>query len=167
MAYCGAGFLPSEKVFIAALDPATGDDTGPNLWKVTREGDVSMQGYMLASEDRLYLPSGRSTPFIMSRADGELEGQVRGGGGTYALLTSDDELIFGPSRSGELELTSGERKTTLASFQGNHMIVAPEISYMQTEVTLAALDRRMHRDLRARQRELGASKATFANRSKN
>lgn len=164
VAYCSAGFLPSESVYIAALDAATGEDSGANLWRHAKAGDYSLQGYLLASNDKLYMPAGREPPHIFNRADGASIGQLKGGGGTYCLLTDDSQVVFGPSRSGGLELSTAEKKSAFVTFSGNHLIVHREMSYLQSDRELRALDRRLYNDLTAkrivfegRQRELSSA----------
>lgn len=150
VAYCSAGFLPSESVYIAALDAATGGDRGPNRWRHAKAGDYSLQGYLLASADKLYMPAGREPPHIFSRSNGESLGQLKGGGGTYCLLTDDSQIVFGPSRSGGLELSTAEKKSAFVTFSGDHLIVHREMSYLQAEGGLRALDRRLYNDLTAK-----------------
>ena len=84
IAYCGAGFLPSESAFLAALDAESGKVGKPGTWRHAHSGELSLQGFMLASNDRLYVPAGRSPPYIISRDAGKVSGQISGGGGPIA-----------------------------------------------------------------------------------
>ncbi len=74
VAYFGAGIFPHENVYLCA---ARADD-GRVLWKNDTishldagRNDLSPQGYLLATEDVLYVPSGRTRPKAVSRANGE------------------------------------------------------------------------------------------------
>jgi outer membrane protein assembly factor BamB len=103
VAYFGAGIFPHETVYLCAADAKTGQ----LLWKNDRisqrdagRDDLSPQGYLLANEDLLFVPSGNSLPAAFNRKTGEhvykksygwrstAGGEV---GGTQALL-SDGQL---------------------------------------------------------------------------
>ncbi len=149
VAYCCAGVFPSESVYLCAIDAAT----GRQLWR-TSMTDLPAQGYMLASATRLYVTTGRDRPVVFRRENGERIFQMTGGrgdGGTYALLTGDT-LIYGPGKTGEMFVTGEQQRDQLASFQGNHMIVAGPMSYLQTDTKLTALDRATYLDLHTQRR---------------
>jgi outer membrane protein assembly factor BamB len=74
VAYFGAGIFPHENVYLCAARAAD----GTILWRNDNlshldagRNDLSPQGYLLATEDVLYVPSGRSRPKAISRATGE------------------------------------------------------------------------------------------------
>jgi len=136
MAYCCAGVIPSETVYVCSFDAQTGS---PH-WK-TAMRDYPAEGYLLASATRLYVTTGRNRPLVFDRATGKRLTQAVGGtGGTYALLTGDT-LLFGPNKTGAVEAFDAAKKDHLASFAGDHMIVTRNISYLQTDKELSALDR--------------------------
>lgn len=152
IAYCGAGFLPSESAYLVAMDARTGKVAGPGTWRHARSGELSLQGFMLASEDRLYIPAGRSPPYIISRDAGKLQGQISGGGGTYCVLDDRQQLIYGPSRYGGLELSNAEVRKTLVTFDADHIIVTGDTSYLQTETQLRAIARHPYHEQSVRKR---------------
>jgi len=136
MVYCCAGVIPSETVYVCSFDA----QTGSSHWK-TAMRDYPAEGYLLASATRLYVTTGRNQPLVFDRATGKRLAQAIGGtGGTYALLTGDT-LLFGPNKTGNVEAFDAANKDHLASFAGNHMIVTRNISYLQTDTELSALDR--------------------------
>lgn len=150
--YCCAGVFPSETVYLCAMDAETGEE----LWKNPVE-DLPAQGYMLASESRLYVTTGRERPVVCSITDGERLFQVGGGGGgTYALLTGDT-LLYGPGKTGEMGVYGDADQ--IASFDGNHMIVTPALSYLHTDTSLQALDRTRYLDLAARSKAKNGEKS--------
>ena len=138
--YFCAGLFPIEGVVMGALDARDGTE----LWTAT-PGDLSPQGYLLASPTRLYVPRGRIAPAVFDRADGSLvnayQSAFKGDGGAYALLF-EDAFVYGPSATSALNLVGARPQDRLATFPGNHMIVKGPMSYLLGRTTLAALDRR-------------------------
>ena len=94
VAYFGAGVFPAEGLYLYAVGAAD----GKLLWKnesyaQTTRGSLAPQGYLLASADKLFVPSSRTMPGAFDRADGRFLFQRslswrRSGlfGGTYATL---------------------------------------------------------------------------------
>ncbi len=119
--YWAVGIWQSEGVFIHAMNP----DTGEIVWTNDRSGGIDMpqphgganaksgvsaQGYLLASDDQLFVPTGRAVPAAFRRDTGKFEyyrlqeNTHRGGttavlagdlfyNGGYAYLTSDGSLL--------------------------------------------------------------------------
>jgi len=99
--YYAAGIWPSDGIFLHALDARTGkvlwtnDSTGqlyipqPHGGANAHSG-VTPQGYLLATNDRLFVPTGRAVPAAFRRSDGLFEYyrlQQNGSiGGTRALV---------------------------------------------------------------------------------
>ena len=126
--YCGAGVIPSETVYLCALRADNGDE----IWK-TSMNDLPAQGYLLASSSRLYVVTGRDRPLVFDASTGKRLRQISGGtGGTYALLVGDN-LLYGPNKTGDVNLVNAESQDVLASFAGQHMIVAQPFSYLYGE----------------------------------
>ena len=148
LAYCAAGMFPSEGVLITSIEA----DTGKIKWQ-QKQTDLPAQGYMLASHTRLYVPAGRNNPVVLNRADGKRIRVVSGQGGTYALLTGDN-LVFGPGKTGTLGFVESNQSDQLATFKGNHMIVTPSRSFLQSDTDLSALDRSRYLDLARKRRPL-------------
>jgi len=146
LVYTTAGMFPSEGVHLLALDARTGTER----WRQIQT-DLPAQGYLLASRSRLYVPAGRNNPAVCDLSNGRRLRVVEGAGGTYALLT-DDMLVFGPGKTGQLGAVEEGQSDQLASFQGNHMIVAPLRSYLHSDTELSALDRQRYLAL-ARERK--------------
>jgi outer membrane protein assembly factor BamB len=133
--YFAAGLFPNQGTFLFALDA----EDGSVKWK--KQVGISPQGYILASEERLYVSTGRTNPFIFARADGESLKELPSGGGTFALLT-EDVLVTGPGRrEKELHASDIETRDKIATFGGLRMLVSGPIAYMQSENQLSAFDR--------------------------
>jgi outer membrane protein assembly factor BamB len=148
--YATAGMFPSETVYLVAMDAATGEER----WRETQK-DLPAQGYLLASKSRLYIPAGRNNPVVCDIATGKRQRVVEGAGGTYALLTGDT-LVFGPGKTGQLGMVDEDQSDQLASFQGHHLIVTGNRSYLHSDTEITALDRGRYLEL-ARQRKQLAS----------
>ncbi|MBM3882822.1 MAG: hypothetical protein FJ387_24380 [Verrucomicrobia bacterium] len=142
VAYFAAGFFPHEGVYLCAVDAATGTQRLPNHWQRKYVGSAALQGYLLLSPTRLYVPGSRSTPFYFDRASGGMVGQYAGAMGTYALLAGNS-LFFGPAARGGGQLTEGSLSgDTLATYeQGNAIVVTATRSYLLTDTSLSALAR--------------------------
>jgi outer membrane protein assembly factor BamB len=143
--YCAGGVFPSEGVFVCALDALTGSDAGQGHYR-QRFADMSLQGYVLASAERVYFPGGRAGPWVFDRVSGERKGQLGGGGGSYAVVSEDDSLIYGPGKtSPTLEEFRGSTRDSMAYFPGGrHIVVTRDCSYVTTSGELICIDRQRY-----------------------
>ncbi len=106
-AYFGAGLFPHEGVFVCAVDASTGKITSPTHWQHRFENEFTPQGALVLAEDRVFLPAGRSTPWMLDRTTGKVSGQFndkKSGMGTFAMLLGDT-LLYGPADRGGSVLT--------------------------------------------------------------
>ena len=173
VAYFGAGIFPGERVYLYAVNA----EDGSLVWKNDTISDggagqngFSPQGYMLATNDTLYVPSGRATPAAFNRATGKFihqrsyswrsVGQV---GGTYALLAGD-HLFTGTGQVIGYDAKSGN--IGFAWFKGRRLVVTQDTSYMLGAGGLKALNRveyptlsNQQRDVAARRKAIEAAKA--------
>jgi len=139
--YFTAGLFPNQGTFLSALNA----EDGTVRWK--RKIDVSPQGYLLASDERLYVPTGRTNPAIFSRTDGRPLGELPSAGGTFALLT-ENVLVTGPGRqSPDLSAADVDTKDRIAKFGGVRMLVDGPTAYMQSEKQLSAFNRGRYLEL--------------------
>ena len=152
--YFGAGVFPYEGIYICALDA----DDGRVVWKNDTIGDrlyelefggISPQSFLIASENVLYIPSGRAMPAAFDKMSGEFLYYCSPGakrGGTWALLDNKN-LIAGVDFSGTpakvvYDEQTGKRKDDMhAWFPGIDLVVTPKISYTLTEDGIYALSR--------------------------
>ena len=152
VAYAGAGMFPSEGVHVVAFSSANGKEK----WRTTRT-DLPAQGNLLVSNDRVYVPAGRNNPVVYDRATGKHLRTMKGGGGTYALLTGNT-LVFGHGRKGQLGLVPGGTTDTFAAFSGNHMIISAEKSYLHADKELSVLDRVRYLKLEGERKQVAAER---------
>ncbi len=89
IAYFCAGIFPNEGVTMFALNAKT----GTKIWSKL-SNTLSPQGYMLTSSEKLYVPTGRSTPEVYRIEDGKKLGSFRGNGGTFAILNGETFMPY-------------------------------------------------------------------------
>jgi outer membrane protein assembly factor BamB len=154
VAYFGAGVFPAEGVYLYAVDAKT----GKLLWKNDTygkggNGTVTPQGYMLASKERLFVPSGRAMPAAFSRADGrflfhpKLNWRRQGlFGGTYVLLAGDllitaaEQIIGIREKDGKSAFEEGLRPNVPSTGQRRLVMDGPTL-YVSTGKEVLAADR--------------------------
>jgi len=158
--HASAGMFPAEGVHLVALDAGT----GAAVWRQV-QNDLPAQGYLLASRNRLYVPAGRNNPAVCDIATGRRVRVVEGAGGTYALLT-DDLLVFGPGKTGQLGAVEDGKSDQLATFQGNHMIVTGDRSYLHSDTEISALDRGRYLQLARERKSISGRQAALAKKAK-
>ncbi|MEK6259194.1 MAG: PQQ-binding-like beta-propeller repeat protein [Planctomycetota bacterium] len=151
VAYFGAGIFPHDDIYLYAVNAANGSI----IWKQDNvssldagRNDLSPQGYLLASDDFLVVPSGRSLPAVFDRATGRLLHKrefgwrsTAGGvvGGVQALLADGQIYSAGPHH-----LLAMEQKTGDVGFgwiAGRQMVVGGDAAYVATGEVVARLDR--------------------------
>ncbi len=151
VAFFGAGIFPHEDVFLYALDAKDGSV----IWKQDNlsaedagRNDLSPQGYFLASEKYLFVPSGRSLPAAFDRKTGKLVHKrthswrsTAGGviGGTKALLADGQIYSGGPHHL--LAMTQEKGDVGFGWFAGRQMVVNGDDAYVATGSVIARLDR--------------------------
>ncbi len=90
VAYFGAGVFPHENVYLCAANAADGTIAWRNdhiSHQDAGRNDLSPQGYLLATADRLFVPSGRAQIRSADRKSGNLTGA-----GAAALLLSTGKV---------------------------------------------------------------------------
>ena len=134
IAYFCAGLFPNEGVRMVALNA----DDGTEVWARSHK-ELSPQGYLLASDTRLYVPTGRTSPIAFDIANGDQLENYNGPGGTYTLLTDDEILVHGTGDRGEFK---GHPKNgdQFAVFSGLQMIVTTDTIYLLSAESISAID---------------------------
>ena len=148
IAYCGAGVFPHEGVMMAAFNA----ETGAKIWindglgaENSNRNRFSPQGYLLASDELLYSPSGRDLPAAFYRKDGRMKFQANSSwrasgiiGGTYGVLV-DGQLLCGANQNVAFDAETG--RTGFGWFTGRRTVIDGEISYMVGDETIEAIYR--------------------------
>lgn len=142
VAYFTSGFFPHEGVYLCAVDGATGTKTMSSHWQRTVTGLAALQGYMLLSSTKIFMPGSRGTPYYFDRATGSMLGSYSGAMGTFALLAGNS-FFHGPAARGGGQIAEGGLSgDTIASYNNGNAIVATATrTYLLGDTTLSALDR--------------------------
>ncbi len=186
VAYFGAGVFPHETVYLCAAKV----ETGEILWRNDRisqqdagRNDLSPQGYLLAGDEHLYVPSGRSLPVAVSLESGEIVFQRKyswrstaGGvvGGTKALLGDGQVYAGGPHHFLAMDDQTGE--VGEAYIGGRRMVLCDDVAYLLDGTKVFCVDRAEHaaasqkkqewflraREVRREQEKLAEAKAKMA-----
>ncbi|MFQ3167958.1 MAG: outer membrane protein assembly factor BamB [Limisphaerales bacterium] len=135
--YAAAGLYPSQGVHAAALSTADGSA----VWR--QKLDVSPQGYLLASQTMLFVPTGRGNPIALDRKTGRLAKTFGGVGGAFAVLLGD-ELFSGTGNDGTLTANPVKSSGSLATFKGNALAASPRHSFLLDKNGVRAIDRRAY-----------------------
>ncbi|MBP89986.1 MAG: hypothetical protein CMJ64_25300 [Planctomycetaceae bacterium] len=130
VAYFGAGIFPHENVYMCGVDAVNGHVIWRNdnisHQEAGRE-DLSPQGYLLASPQHIYVPSGRTRPKSFDRETGKLLGaSVTSLGISSGTIAGTNAIMI----NGRLHLYS----------PGSHIAGTGEASFVTTGSYLARVD---------------------------
>lgn len=148
-AYFGHSLLPWKESYLCAVNAETGKPEGPGRY-IQRLESQTMEGAILASEQRLVLPQGRVAPLLFSRLTGKPAGSLKGGGGSFVLLAGDNTVIHGPGtpkKGNNIISSDADTRETIATSRGNAMIVNDGIAYILDDTTLSGFDRTNNKNL--------------------
>jgi len=150
-AYFATGMFPWKESYLCAVDAASGKPEGEGRYVKNRPGPT-MEGALLASSTRLFVPQGRVPPLLFDRTNGNPLGSLKGGGGCFVLLTADDRVLHGPgNKTGWITTSNAQTRETVATVGGaNAMVVAGTTAWLLTDDRLAALDRASKKTLWSR-----------------
>ena len=144
-AYFAASLVPWQPSLLWSVDPSSGIEevTGGFRQEI---GSVTLQGALLASPDRLYVPQGRSAPLTFERDTGKGLGSIGEAGGVFCILTEDELLLAGPQNQkagdSEIRIARGGEKKRVATFSGTErIVVAGGLAWMHIGDQLKHLDR--------------------------
>ena len=132
--YCAAGLFPNEGVYLCAVNAYDGQE----VWK--QKINRPAQGYLLASPEALFLPTGRSAPLVFDRKTGNPLGEISGGG-CFGVVSEDVYVHAGGERQGGLVVSSTAKRAKIAQADGLSLIADQNRVYVLQEDRLFAVDR--------------------------
>ena len=151
IAYFGAGIFPHENIYLYAVNA----NDGSLIWKrdtISEEdagrNDLSPQGYLLANDELLFVPSGRSLPAAVDRKTGKVvhkrvhgwRGDAGGVvGGSKALLASGQIFCWGDHHILPMEQKTGD--VGYGWFTGYQLAMADEFAFTLSGQSLIKVDR--------------------------
>lgn len=143
-----ASLVPWEKSLLWSVDVATGNVGSPSHFR--RElSDVTLQGALLASTDRLFIPQGRAAPLSFRRSDGKPMGAIGDTGGVFCVLTEDDKLFAGPpdqkQPENQIRVADLQSNQAIASFSGtDRILISGDKAWLAIEGKLKQLNQRLY-----------------------
>ncbi|HXK93308.1 MAG TPA: PQQ-binding-like beta-propeller repeat protein [bacterium] len=142
IAYFTAALLPWKESYLCAVDAKTGKIEGPGSFKVSREHGT-MEGALLATAEKIYVPQGRRPPLVFHRKTGAFEGTLGSGGGVFAFITPDQHFFHGPgNKTGWIEDTHAQTRDAFARFDDAQcMVIHGNTAYVAKNEILFAMDR--------------------------
>lgn len=141
-AYFAASLFPWEKSYLCALDATSGEKEF-----IAEELNLTLQGALLTSPEKLYAPQGRASPIVFARDSGSRIGSVPGTGGVFCILTEDEQLIAGPQhqKSGDnvtkIVATPGTNSPVLSITGTERLLIAGSRAFFHQGKALKAIDR--------------------------
>ena len=171
VAYFGAGIFPHATVYLYAVDAETGEVIWKNDDISQRDAgrnDLTPQGYLLATKDTLFVPSGRALPNAFSRMTGQLIHREKHGwrrdaggqiGGTQAFLA--DNQIYSVGEHHVLAMNQQKGSVGFGWFQGRQMTLGGDMAYLANGEEIVALDRLRHAAATRERHELQATAKTM------
>ncbi|MCB1231109.1 MAG: PQQ-binding-like beta-propeller repeat protein [Verrucomicrobiae bacterium] len=154
VAYFGAGVFPHENIYLLAVRASDGEV----LWKIDNlsqesagRNDLSPQGYLLATDDYLVVPSGRSLPAVFDRKTGKFLHKDKpswrstaGGvvGGTQALLADGQIYSWGAHHILAMDQKTGD--VGFGWFAGRQLAISGDAAYAANGTEIAKLDRQAY-----------------------
>ncbi len=165
VAYFAAGIFPAEGVYVYAVDAEDGNLVWCNdSCALAPQSRMSPQGYLLASDSRLFAPLARVSPAAFDRQDGRLlyeayfEHIV---GGTSALLAGDQLITGTQQMAGHSQVSYRSRSSW---FWGHQLVATDDVFYAATGHELFAVRRGPYGEASLRRKTLLDRKRDLSSR---
>ena len=136
-----AGLFPEEDMYFCKRHA----DDGTGGWVVTPE--LPPQGYLLATDDLIFVPSGKTYPMVYNRSTGSFVGHINrsySDGGAWALVSPDQKDIWvGPGiNNAPQQFSTATRGYAASISDGNYLIVDMMYSYFNNNTSIMKVNRR-------------------------
>jgi len=140
-AYFSASLFPWHPSYLCAVDAINGDVAAKGCYVKTLAGQT-MEGAMVASDEKLIVPQGRVAPQLFNRQTGASLGALKGGGGSFVVLGSDATIFHGPgNKTGWITSSKSSDGKSIATYKsGNVILIRGNTSYLLSDTDLVASD---------------------------
>lgn len=133
-----ASLTPWESSWLIGVDPSSGKR------RFAQElAEVTLQGAILATKERLIVPQGRSTPLLFDAKTGAPSGTIKHAGGVFCVVTEDDQFLSGPNnqkpKESQLHLTGPEGKKVATFNDTNRAVLDRGTAYLHSGGQLKAI----------------------------
>ena len=141
----GASLVPWSPSYLWKIDAASGAADHEGCFRTMIDG-VTLQGALLSSAERLYVPQGRAAPLSFDVVSGKSLGAIGEAGGVFCVLTEDEMLLAGPQSQKEstnqMRLADAKSQRRMATFSGtNRILVEGERAWIPVGGKLKMLNR--------------------------
>ena len=154
-AYFGLSLLPWRPSYLCAVDAATGRRTNDQHF-VTQLSGQTLEGGILLHDGRLIVLRGRVAPQLFAQSTGRSLGTLKhGGGGVFATVTTDGQLLHGPGNK-----TGWVTRTDLASKERNATFGHRNAALVSADQLILCADDRVSAFDASGQNELWSSSLT-------
>ncbi|MEL6108582.1 MAG: PQQ-binding-like beta-propeller repeat protein [Planctomycetota bacterium] len=141
----GASLVPWEPSYLLSVSAVDGKLGDQHCFHIAIDG-VTLQGALLASSERIYVPQGRAAPLSFDLNTGNALGAIGEAGGVFCVLTEDEMLLAGPQTQKEstdqIRIADAASKRRVATFGGtNRILVDGAKAWIPSGGKLKMLDR--------------------------
>jgi len=138
--YWAAGLFPREKMYLCKRNAADGQGG----WTV--DVPLAPQGYLLATQDALIVPSGKTYPMVFDMNTGEfidhLYQSTRDGGAWAIILPDGQQVASGPTVTGSTNLYESTQREFITHMKyANSLIADDQAYYYNTDSYLGKISR--------------------------
>lgn len=121
-----ASLVPWEPSYLWSVDASDGSVDGDGCFQRDLSG-VTLQGALLASSKRIYVPQGRAAPLTFDIDNGKPLGAIGEAGGVFCVLTEDEMLLAGPqhqrANDDQVRVATADDRQHVATFSGANRIL--------------------------------------------
>jgi outer membrane protein assembly factor BamB len=138
LVYSAAGLFPArEGSYLFALDAYV----GKKVWK--KKINQTAQGYLLATPSKIFVPTGKLTPLMYNRVNGDYIKRISGPRGNFALIV-DDVMVSGPGISGGnlVALDQANKQYRVANFKANKAVISSNSVFLASGTEVIRRDRK-------------------------
>ena len=139
-AYFTASLLPWNHGYLCAIDAVSGKVESEQHF-VKQLDNATMEAPIALSREHIIVPQGRIAPMLFDRTNGERQGSLQGGGGSFVVLARD-QVYHGPgNKDGWITSSRLDTRDVIATFKSaNAMVIDGRRSFMLTDKEIVCSD---------------------------